>query len=147
MKKVLFMLIAVIAFFAVSCEKEETISPWDVEDTTIIGEWRAFTPIILSDDAIGTTISFTENDRWRAKGHFYAGTLKTDNDNIVSFEWYMDGTELIIAVDNLDGHNTDADTYVSVKVWFQNPDQNGQLDKMTIYGLDGGDVVLKRSRY
>ena len=147
MKKVLIILVALIAFVAVSCEKEEAISPWDVENKTIIGEWKASTPIVLGDEVVGTTISFNENDRWRAKGHFYAGLLKTDNDDITSFEWYLDGTLLVIAVDNLNGHNTNTDSYVSVKVYFDQPDQNDQLDRMTIYGLEGGDVVLKRSRY
>lgn len=147
MKKTLIILmVAMFALVAVSCEKEEVTSPYDVENETIIGEWRSPVVLVLGvigdEDVQGNVLSFNANDRWRAKGHFYGGLIKTTNDAVYTFEWYMDGNELVIAADNISGHNTDIDTYVTYSVSFDSPDHNGQLD-----GMNLGDVHLKRSRY
>ena len=114
MKKVLFMLIAIIAIVTISCEKEEVASPlweWDY-DGVLLGEWvvvssvdnETFAPYTVGEEGVQSVFSFTDVDKWRAKGHTFAGTLtqtlSTGGESVYVFEWYIKENSLMIAWDD-----------------------------------------------
>jgi hypothetical protein len=118
MKKVLVILVTFIAFVAISCEKEEVALPlweWDY-DGVLLGEWvvvssvdnETFAPFYVDIEGVQQTVtrigpddvfSFTDVDKWRAKGHTFAGTL-TQGEEVYFFEWYIKENSLMIIWDD-----------------------------------------------